>query len=35
MIVCNEKEHPITYQLCNFFGRFKMTLHGTVRNDDF
>ena len=40
MIVCNEKEHPITHQLCNFFffgggGWVKVILHGTVRNDDF
>ena len=35
MIVYNEKEHPITYQLCNFLGGFKVILHGAVRNDDF
>ena len=36
MIVCNEKEHSITNQLCNFLGGgFKVTLHGTIRNDDF
>ena len=36
MIVCNEKEHSITNQLCNFLGGgFKVTLNGTIRNDDF
>ena len=35
MIVCNEKQHSITNQLCNFLGGFKVMLHGTIRNDDF